>query len=183
MYNFANLFLLPTAKITNKTFFFVHTLHLLTFQPNDTLFHALIFSRSRWKTFLVRFFLISFTFSLFTRVFLLYQKMPELKIERCRANLCLRFFPPFLPLTGRRRWFTLVGLLSNTARRRYSGTMNQKDLQRSDDVEKKSLRDHQHLREPNRGPSQVANERSLSADWQNGRVFLSAEKLVVLLKR
>lgn len=113
MYNFANLSHLPTAKQTNKTFF-VNSNHLLTFQPNDTLFHALIFflslSLNRDGKLFVLLLLPNFLslFSLFTRVFLLYQKMPELKIERDVVRICVYVFPlrPFFFPRPTALWFT-----------------------------------------------------------------------------
>lgn len=155
MYNFANLSHLPTAKQTNKTFF-VNSNHLLTFQPNDTLFHALIFflslSLNRDGKLFVLLLLPNFLslFSLFTRVFLLYQKMPELKIERDVVRICVYVFPSALfSSPGQPRCGLQVGLLSNTPT---DGTMNQKDLQRRvmlpNGTGKKSL----HLRELNLEP-------------------------------
>lgn len=59
----------------------------------------------------------------------MYQKMPELKIERDVVRICVYVFPlrPFFFPRPQPRCGLQVGLLSNTLT---DGTMNQKDLQR-----------------------------------------------------
>lgn len=114
-----------------------------------------------------------------SRFSLLYQKMPELKIERCRANLCLRFFPPFLPLTGRRCRFTSWLAFKHCPPPLLLWDDEPKRSSKKWCCRIKKIATRSSTPAGTEPRTLASRERwPLSADW---RVFLSAEKLDALL--